>query len=321
MELATQVLKKKKLTSGERVPAAVTDTGCERTLNEDRYAVVDSPSGTAWVVCDGMGGVSGGELAAQLSIETIRRSLELETSLPAVEALESALTEANKKILFKRQNQAFAQMGTTVVAMLMQGQEVAISHLGDSRSYLIRNSAIQQLTTDHTLVQDLVDKGEITIEESLSHPEAHVLTRCLGAESVAQIETKSLWIWESIEKGDSVLLCSDGLYSLVDDTEIAEKVSAYEPQEACLQLIELAKARGGYDNITVAIIPINGELRSQAPPTFNAKKNLEKLQRGNLAKKEKKPPKWGRLITSIVLLTILSGVIAALLALIVSSIG
>ena len=247
------------------VPAAITDTGCERELNEDRYAVIECSSGLAWIVCDGMGGAMGGELAAQLAIDAIRRDLENLPSRPVDVSIKSAILEANRVIVLRRQNPAFSGMGTTVVGIMFNGPEVSIAHAGDSRAYLIRDRAIQQLTKDHTYVQDLVDKGKISSEEALSHPQAHVLTRCIGSEPGLEVDVEKLWIWESngSDPVDYILLCSDGLYSLVSDGEIANIVSDFAPQRACVELVELGKSRGGYDNITVAVIPISGQLKNE----------------------------------------------------------
>ncbi len=199
-------------------PAAITDVGCERTLNEDRYASIDSPSGTTWLVCDGMGGTSGGELAAQLAIDAIRRELQGEALQPPAVSIKNALLEANRIVVLRRQNQAFAQMGTTVTAVQLLGPEIAIASVGDSRAYLIRDGAIRQLTVDHTYVQELVDKGELEEEEALSHPQAHILTRCLGAEPGIEIDLTQYWLLPTTSgvhasRGDLLLLCSDGLYS------------------------------------------------------------------------------------------------------------
>ncbi len=256
--------------SGDRgeeflIPAAITDTGCERDLNEDRYAVVDSASGVGWFVCDGMGGASGGELAAQLAIDAIRRDLEMLPERSSAVAFESAVIEANRVIVLRRQNRAFSNMGTTIVGAMFKGDEVSIGHVGDSRAYLVRDNAIQQLTRDHTLVQEWVDRGEIVADEALSHPQAHILTKCLGAEAMLDVELKRYWVWPSRqdEPQDALVLCSDGLYSLVSENEIALTVTQSPPQEACVQLVELAKERGGFDNITLAIIPLGGQLREQ----------------------------------------------------------
>ena len=261
--------------SDELLPAAITDTGCERDLNEDRYAVVESASGVAWLVCDGMGGVTGGELAAQLAIEAIRRELESTTRRPTDAAIRSAVLEANRVIVLRRQNPAFSGMGTTMVGALFMGSEVSICHVGDSRAYLVRDYSIQQLTHDHTLVQEMVDRGHLSPEEALSHPQAHVLTKCLGSEPGLDVESKKFWVWETGEgePNDFLLLCSDGLYSHVTDAEIATITSRMSPQKACVELIEIAKARGGFDNITVTIIPLNGQLKREPPVGFDARIN------------------------------------------------
>lgn len=249
----------------ENIPAAITDIGCEREINEDRYAVIDSASGRAWVVCDGMGGAMGGELAAQLAIDAIRRSLSSDND-SCGEAISTAIEEANRVIVLRRQNPAFSGMGTTVVSAIVNEDEVVITHAGDSRAYLVRDGVLQQLTTDHTYVQDLVERGQVTPEEALSHPQSHVLTRCLGAEPRLQLDLQEYWIWESSENEpqDKLVLCTDGLYSLVSDQEIADVVSKNSPQESCAQLVELAKNRGGYDNITLAVLPLGGQLREEA---------------------------------------------------------
>ena len=258
------------------VPAAITDTGCERELNEDRYAVVESNSGLAWIVCDGMGGATGGELAAQLAIDAIRRDLEnLPPRTPEV-ALRSAILEANRVIVLRRQNQAFSQMGTTIVSALFSGSELVMGHVGDSRVYLIRDGAIQQLTTDHTYVQELVDKGQIKPEEALSHPQAHILTRAIGSEPGLEVDLHKYWVWETPEgeASDYLLLCTDGLYSLISEGEMANVVSQNTPQRACVKLVETAKARGGFDNITLTVIPLGGQLRQEPPPGYEESPKL-----------------------------------------------
>lgn len=264
----------------DHIPAAITDIGCEREINEDRYAVIDSPAGRAWIVCDGMGGSLGGELAAQLAIDAVRRALESRDFSSGDEAVRFAVEEANRTIVLRRQNPAFSAMGTTIVAALIQGNEVSITHAGDSRAYLIRNGEIQQLTVDHTYVQDLVERGAINAEEALSHPQSHVLTKCLGAEPRLELETQIYWVWGATdgEPEDRLLLCSDGLYSLVSDAEIAEMATRYSPQESCVQLVELAKSRGGYDNITLAVLPLGGQLHEERPakePRSTQKKRKE----------------------------------------------
>ena len=296
-------------------PAALTDIGCEREINEDRYAVIDSNLGRVWVVCDGMGGCLGGELAAQLAIDSIRRKLEApETHAPEA-ALINATEEANRIILLRRQNPAFSSMGTTVVAaMLHNEEEVLVVHAGDSRAYLLRDGNIQQLTTDHTYVQDLVERGVIKQHEALSHPQAHVLTRCLGAEANLNLDMQKYWIWPSESgKEDKLLLCSDGLYSLVDDDEIAEMCHSYPAHEGCIRLTELAKSRGGYDNITVAIIPLPGELREEKPEQKARRAAALKKQTYSVPRRHMSLEKRVALIVLMLLLGVLVGLPLALL--------
>jgi serine/threonine protein phosphatase PrpC len=248
------------------VPAALTDSGCEREFNEDRYAVIEGPSGVAWLVCDGMGGVMGGELAAQLAIDSIRRDFESSPVRRPEEAFLSAIREANRAITLRRQNELFANMGTTIAGALIQGSEVVIGHIGDSRVYLLRKGEIQQLTTDHTYVQQLVESGEISPEDALRHPKAHILTRCIGEESVLEMPISRYWIWDTSEDvGDLLMLVTDGLYTLVSDDELRSIGTSYAPPTACVKLVDLAKSRGGFDNITIAIIPIGGELKTSPP--------------------------------------------------------
>ena len=265
------------------VPAAITDAGCERELNEDRYAVIESPSGLAWLVCDGMGGVAGGELAAQLALDAIRRDLENLPPRASDEALRAAILEANRVIVLRRQNPAFGQMGTTVVSALFATPEVVVGHAGDSRAYLIRSGAIQQLTSDHTYVQGLVDKGQIRQEDALSHPEAHILTRCIGSEPGLMVDIHRYWIWPTNEgeAQDSILLCTDGLYSQVTDAEMAKVVADHTPQRACAMLVEMAKVRGGYDNITLAVIPLGGQLREEPPRGYVEGSNIKRKKSAN----------------------------------------
>lgn len=258
------------------LPAAITDIGCERDINEDRYSSIKVGDANIWVVCDGMGGAVGGELAAQLTVETIRRSLESNGDEVGAIELADAIQEANRVIVLRRQNPAFSGMGTTIVSALLSEEELHVMHAGDSRAYFISGDSAKHLTQDHTYVQDLVNKGMITEEEALNHPQSHVLTRCLGGELKVSLDIASF----SLEKSSStnyILLCSDGLYSLVDDSEFCEIVNSSTPQEACMTLVEMARERGGYDNITVAILPCAYELVE-----YNPKKSIERSRKSRV---------------------------------------
>jgi len=288
------------------IPAAITDTGCERELNEDRYAVIESSSGVAWIVCDGMGGTTGGELAAQLAIDAIRRDLDKRQGKSAEEALKGAIVEANRVIVLRRQNQSFASMGTTIVAAMFDGPEVVLASIGDSRAYLVRSGAIQQLSIDHTYVQQLVDRGELKAEEALSHPQAHILTRCVGAEPGIEVEVNRYWIWPSTadEPTDFLMLCSDGLYSLASENEIATLISTFSPQAACVKLVELCKARGGYDNITVAIVPLAGQVRKTPPPHFIKKPFVDEEIEGSVQTEQRRGGIFKHILFLAVLCTV-----------------
>ncbi len=292
--------------SGDSIPAALTDIGCEREINEDRYAVIDSPSGRAWVVCDGMGGELGGELAAQLAIDAIKRGLESRQFTDLIDAVRCAVDEANRVIVLRRQNPSFSGMGTTAVVAMIQDQELVIANVGDSRVYRVRDGSIDQLTVDHTYVQELVSKGSITQEEALSHPQAHVLTKCLGAEPALEADTQRLWVWEGEEVNDKLVLCSDGLYSLISDEEIADYVTRLSPQECCVQLVELAKTRGGYDNITISVLPLSGTLREEEPKGVS---NLVKKKISVVAKKTTPSFSWGKRLVLALMLFLLGGVV------------
>ncbi len=251
------------------VPAALTDTGCERPKNEDRFLVLKAALGMGYFVFDGMGGEPGGEAAAQLSVDTVRSHFEKASGSDPTEMLREALQSAHDVIALRRQNPKFSSMGTTVVAALCSGNQVVIASVGDSRAYYIAGGAARQLTSDHTFVQQLVDLGHVRPEDALMHPQSHILTRCLGSAVGFGIDIYRFWVASSVQENQqgALLLCSDGLYSLVSEPDMAAIVGAYSPLEACTKLIELARERGGYDNITAVVIPLAGELcDEQAPP-------------------------------------------------------
>lgn len=252
------------------VPVLITDRGKERDVNEDRCSVIQTLSGTCTVVFDGMGGVEGGDFAAQLALEAFQRFFLEHPTLPPEAALQGAVEEAHRVIKLRRQNQTFVSMGSTVVAVLIDGGEVVVANVGDSRAYLVREGNTEQLSIDHTLVQDLVDRHEIRKEDALTHPQSHILTQCLGSAGGIALTLRRFWIWPPEEEGgsDKILLCSDGLYSLIPDEEIALMVSTHSPEESCSLFVNIANERGGYDNITAAIVPLDGLLRDEPPPEW-----------------------------------------------------
>jgi protein phosphatase len=232
--------------------AARSDLGRRRPSNEDSYAV--APELGLFLVADGMGGHRAGQvasgLAARTALATLRSQREGRGS--AVERLRACVTAANAEILASsRAKPELAGMGTTVVALLAERGCVALAHVGDSRAYLVRGGEIHRLTEDHTLVGELVRRGEISERAAASHPQRHVLLRALGVRRDVDPDLLEL----SPEPGDRYLLCSDGLTGHLEDAEIAELVSGNEDLEAaCERLVELANRRGGDDNITVVLL-------------------------------------------------------------------
>jgi serine/threonine protein phosphatase PrpC len=241
-----------------RVAEAVarTDTGRERSGNED--AAFARPP--LFVVADGMGGARGGEIASRLAVEAF------EAGLGAGDGIEGRLAarvrEANARIYRAAQGERALQgMGTTLTAAYLAGDRVAIAHVGDSRAYLLRGDVLQRLTQDHSLVSELVRHGKLTEEQAAEHPQRSIITRALGPEPAVEVDT---WSYP-VRAGDVLLLCSDGLTSMVSEERISEIIAARRELSATAQeLIDEANAAGGRDNITVVLVRLE-EAREQLP--------------------------------------------------------
>jgi len=231
--------------------AALTDVGLRRRGNEDRFAI--DPELGLCLVADGMGGHSAGQVASALAAETVLASLRERkgSEASASEKLRGALEDANSAIYqAARQNSEYAGMGTTVVALLVEGERAALAHVGDSRAYRLRGGRIRQLTDDHSVVGELLRRHEITADDARDHPHRHMLTRALGVRGHVQPDLAEL----TLARGDHFLLCSDGLTNHVEDHEIAKLSAEFDDLHACCAaLIKLANRRGGEDNITVAL--------------------------------------------------------------------
>ena len=237
--------------------AARSDTGRIRTNNEDRHAYFTTKQGTFWMVCDGMGGHEAGEVAAQLAIESIANFLENCTEpLNPLVLLERALEEANAIIYKMAQSiPQYRRMGTTCVLAHLphDSEKVYYAHVGDSRLYWKNREGFHQMTLDHSYVQFLLLIGAITPEEAAFHPRRNVILRALGIAPKPEIEVAPQPI--SVEAGDVILLCSDGLTNMVSDEDIAKVLAESAPlQVRSDKLIQLANQAGGEDNITVLLI-------------------------------------------------------------------
>lgn len=237
--------------------SALTDVGKVRANNEDSFdAGIFPDNETAWaVVCDGMGGVSGGSIASAMCVETVKKRIlsgyRENISEKSVESiLESALITSNIEV-YKRaadEPELFG-MGTTAVALFVSGAVAVIAHAGDSRAYLIKDNSINQITKDHSVVQYLTDIGQITPEQAKYHPERNVITRAIGVDKDIDIDIDV----QVVEPGDVILLCTDGLSGYVDDGDILRIYSESENGDVkCL--IDAALEAGGGDNITVVAV-------------------------------------------------------------------
>jgi protein phosphatase len=232
--------------------AARSDVGRRRRANEDCFAIAAEHG--FFLVADGMGGHTAGQLASSLAAEAAVKALQtLEGSEATLtEKLRCSVAAANREIRTTVQARPeLSGMGTTLVSLLAVDGRVALAHVGDSRAYLIRGGRIRQLTDDHSVVGELVRRREITQTDARAHPHRHVLTRAVGVRREVAPDLAEL----SSHPGDVFVLCSDGLTGLVQDEEIASAVSANPDLDAvCESLVDLANDRGGEDNITVVIV-------------------------------------------------------------------
>ncbi len=231
--------------------AACTDVGLRRSENEDRYAL--APHLGLYLVADGMGGHSAGQVASQLAAEASLQAIETlegaEVSL--AEKLREAVASANRAIFASATDHPeYAGMGTTLVALLAGGERAALAHVGDSRAYRVRRGRIRLLTDDHSIVGELLRRREISEDDAREHPHRHVLTRALGVRRHVEPDLTEL----TPETGDVFVLCSDGLTTHVDDEEICRIVAeGTDLQKASESLVHLANDRGGEDNTTVVL--------------------------------------------------------------------
>jgi serine/threonine protein phosphatase PrpC len=249
----------------------VTDVGRARSNNEDYGRIVQpggetggTARGTLAIVADGMGGHSGGEVASRLAVETIHREYFATDAEPHA-ALAAACAAANEAIFDRASNdEALHGMGTTCVALVIRDGLAYAASIGDSRIYLVRAGGIYQMTVDDSAVAELVQKGLISRAEARHHEERNVLLKALGT---ARGTTVAVWTEPfPMRRGDTFVLCSDGLTDLVEDDEILTIAGDGHTADGCQALVDLAKARGGFDNITVAVLRVTEPAASMAVP-------------------------------------------------------
>lgn len=243
--------------------ASLTDVGLQRSNNEDSYLYwePDSPDdfvrkGSLAVVADGMGGYEGGQEASKLAVETVRYVYDHDFTGDPQEVLVAALRLAHSTIQrYGMDHPELYGMGTTCTALSVVGCLLYFAHVGDSRLYLIRAGVISRLTRDHSYVGRLVESGIVRSEDAESHPQRHILTAALGSgqEITPQVPEHPI----ALQEGDLLLLCTDGLWSLVGDQDLARVAHSNPPAEACHKLVAMAIERGGPDNITLQLLRIS----------------------------------------------------------------
>lgn len=235
-----------------------TDIGRVRKVNQDAVKTEVISDNLAWsVVCDGMGGQAGGDIASNIAVIMISKFLsdnlsELKTSDEIKSVIYEAVSSANQAIYLKSEkDENLKNMGTTVIVCVVSMGELYVAHMGDSRTYLISNDRITQITTDHSMVQEMLNKGKLTVEEARNHPQKNIITRALGVNPDIKLDYNTV----DIKQGDIVLSCTDGLTNTVKESDIYDICKKYEnKEEAVNKLIATGNKNGGNDNITVSLI-------------------------------------------------------------------
>lgn len=240
----------------------LTDVGCHRAENQDYYCYAEPEDdqefldkGRLAVIADGMGGHEGGQMASRIAVERVRDAYLAQPDGDPRENLIAAFHDAHSAIQqYAREHPELEGMGTTCTCAVLRNNQLYYGHIGDSRLYLIRKGVISLVTEDHSYVQRLVRQGMITREEAAVHPERNILTAALGTQSAVPADFSQEPM--PLARGDVLLLCTDGLHGLITDQELLYSASAAPAGEACQELVQTAKNRGGFDNITVQILRI-----------------------------------------------------------------
>ncbi len=242
--------------------ACLTDVGRMRENNEDSFLYWESEDaaefqrkGRLAIVADGMGGYEGGQEASRLAVETVRHCYETKFQNSAQATLTEALVNAHERIQrYGEEHPEFHGMGTTCTAVSLIDHELCFAHIGDSRLYLIRADSVTRLTRDHSYVGRLVESGIVREEDAESHPQRHILTAALGSGRDLMPDAPASPV--ALDKGDTLLLCTDGLWSLVQEQDLGRVVRSNVPAQACRELVQMALERGGPDNITLLVLRV-----------------------------------------------------------------
>ncbi len=242
----------------------ITDAGLKRRDNQDTYALetLGALNSVVAVVCDGMGGVSGGQLASTLAVttylDTLRQLSRPEMTVEQVRAMQDACVSQANRAVYERscEDHEYHGMGTTLVSAIVSRKAAIIANVGDSRAYHISDRGIRRLTQDHSVVAEMIASGEITPEQARTHPNRNLITRALGPDPTILCDTYVV----PLEQDDCLLLCTDGMTGTALDQELLSVVcSTADGNAALAQLLELAKSRGAPDNVTAVLIRNDGE--------------------------------------------------------------
>ena len=238
----------------------LSDPGCVRSQNQDTFLMESlNKNSLLCVICDGMGGAKSGNVASQLAADVftqeVKRSFKADMDQEALDRmLQSAVKLANFTVYDQaRQFEEFSGMGTTLVAVLVNGKNATFVNVGDSRGYHIDRDGVTQITVDHSLVQMMVDRKELTPEQAKTYPGKNLITRAIGTEPQLSCDI----FHKKLERGDCLLLCSDGLSNLIDEQEILfEVVHGVDKGKCCQRLLDIVKKRGAPDNVTSVLVVI-----------------------------------------------------------------
>ena len=243
--------------------ASLTDVGLQRANNEDSCLYWEPErndefhrKGRLAVIADGMGGHDGGQEASRMAVETVRHVYEHDFTGDSQSTLVAGLQTAHNSIQrFAAEHPQFTGMGTTCTALAIVDRKLSFAHVGDSRLYLLRGDKLSRLTRDHSYVSRLVETGIVRIEDAESHPQRHILTAALGSGHVVIPDAPEQSV--PLQEGDTLILCTDGLWSVVGEQDIARIARTSAPADTCLQLVRAALERGGPDNVTVLVLRVS----------------------------------------------------------------
>ena len=242
--------------------SVLTDIGRARSQNQDAVFATDEAVGSLpnlFVVADGMGGHKAGEYASNQAIALVKREVASDTESEPVQIINQGITTANNSIYEEAtQDATKSGMGTTMVVATLLEDHLCVANVGDSRLYVYRDGQLSQITQDHSVVGEMVRKGEMPKEEARSHPKRNLITRAVGAEAEVRVD----FFDETLQAGDLVLMCTDGLTSMVEESEIEEVLAGSgQVADKVAKLVDLANDHGGKDNITVIVIePFSDEV-------------------------------------------------------------